>query len=67
MDISFKKTDGTWTSPESMREILKMTDSDVYSAPRITYDGKYLFFEKYESQYDKSDIFIGLALSFLKN
>lgn len=57
MYISFKKTDGTWTSPESMREILKMTDSDIYAAPRLTYDGKYLFFEKYEPQYDKSDIY----------
>lgn len=55
--ISFKKPDGTWTSPESIRELLKMTDSDVYAAPRITYDGKYLFFEKYEPQHDKSDIY----------
>jgi cyclase len=57
MYISFKRPDGTWTSVESMREILKMTDSDVYAAPRITYDGKYLFFEKYDMETDKSDIY----------
>jgi Tol biopolymer transport system component len=55
--ISFKSPDSTWTVPESMRETLKMNDSDVYAAPRITYDGKYLFFEKYVRKTDKSDIY----------
>jgi len=57
MYISFKNPDGTWTSPVSIREALKMTDSDVYAAPRITYDGRYLFFEKYVMETDKSDIY----------
>jgi len=57
MYISFKRPDGTWTSTESMREVQKMTDSDCYAAPRNTYDGKYLFFEKYVRETDKSDIY----------
>jgi hypothetical protein len=55
--ISFKNADGTWTSPTSMRDILHMSDGDIYAAPRITYDGKYLFFEKYHWETDKSDIY----------
>lgn len=57
MWICFRNADGTWTSPQSMRDILQMSDGVVYSAPRITYDGKYLFFEKYYEETDKSDIF----------
>ena len=40
-----------------MRDILQMSDGEIYAAPRITYDGKYLFFEKYDEDTDKSDIF----------
>ena len=57
MYICFKNDDGTWTSPKSMRDILQMSDGEIYAAPRITYDGKYLFFEKYDEDTDKSDIF----------
>jgi Tol biopolymer transport system component len=55
--ISFREPDGNWTSPKSMRQSLKMTDSDIYAAPRITYDGKYLLFEKYDPESDKSNIY----------
>lgn len=57
MWICFRNADGSWTSPQSMRDILHMSDGEIYAAPRITYDGEYLFFEKYYEDTDKSDIY----------
>lgn len=55
--ISFKKPDGSWTKAVSMHDALKASEADVYAIPRITPDGKYLFFEKYEADTDRSDIY----------
>ena len=41
----------------SLHDALKASESDVYAIPRITPDGKYLFFEKYDSETDRSDIY----------
>jgi len=40
-----------------MRDALKASEADVYAIPRITPDGKYLFFEKYEAETDRSGIY----------
>ena len=55
--ISFRKPDGSWTKAVSMKEALKAADSDVYASARVTPDGKYIFFEKYFLQTDKSDLY----------
>jgi Tol biopolymer transport system component len=55
--VSFKSSDGSWTKAVSMHGVLKASDTDVYAIPRITPDGKYLFFEKYDRQTDRSDIY----------
>lgn len=55
--ISFRKPDGSWTKAASLREALNASDSDVHASPRITPDGKYLFFEQYDKETDKADIF----------
>lgn len=55
--ISFRKLDGTWTKAVSMRDVLKASDSDIYASARITPEGKYIFFEKYEKETDRSDIY----------
>ena len=55
--ISFKKPDGSWTEATSMRDVLQASESDVYAAPRITPDGKYLFFEDYVKETDQADIY----------
>jgi hypothetical protein len=55
--ISFKKPDGSWTKAVSMHGALKASEADVYAIPRITPDGKYLFFEKYDRETDRSDIY----------
>jgi Tol biopolymer transport system component len=54
--VSFRKRDGSWTTAVSMHDVLKASDTDVYAMPRITPDGKYLFFERYEAATDRSDI-----------
>ena len=36
---------------------LNATPQDIYAAPRITPDGKYLFFEKYLPATDQADIY----------
>ncbi len=54
--ISFKKPDGSWTKAVSLRSTLKAADSDVHAISRITPDGKYLFFENYETE-NESDIY----------
>jgi hypothetical protein len=41
--ISFKNMDGSWTEPRSLSEKLQTEGND--SAPRISPDGKYLFFQ----------------------
>jgi Tol biopolymer transport system component len=55
--VSFKQPDGSWTKAASMHNALGASDADVYAIPRITPDGKYLFFEKYEAETDRSDIY----------
>jgi len=40
-----------------LRDALKASEADVYAIPRITPDGKYLFFERYEAETDRSDIY----------
>jgi WD40 repeat protein len=55
--VSFKRPDGSWTKAVSMHDALKASEADVYAIPRITPDGKYLFFEKYDRETDRSDIY----------
>jgi Tol biopolymer transport system component len=55
--VSFRKPDGSWTRAASMKEALQATDADIYAAPRVTPDGKYIFFERYVRDTDKSDIY----------
>lgn len=55
--ISFMKADGSWTEAISMAEVLKATATDIYASPRISLDGKYLFFEKYLPATDQADIY----------
>jgi putative intracellular protease/amidase len=55
--ISFKKPDGSWTKAVSMRDVLKASKSNAYASPRITPDGKYLFFEDYKKETDQADIY----------
>jgi len=43
--VSFRKPDGSWTKVVSMKNALKASDSDIYAAPRVSPDGKYIFFE----------------------
>lgn len=54
MYISFRKPDGSWTKAVSMKDVF---NSVQYSTARITPDGKYIFFEKYIQETDKSDIY----------
>jgi hypothetical protein len=55
--LSYRKPDGSWTQAVSLRDALRASDTDVQAAPRISPDGKYLFFEVYEKATDKSDIY----------
>lgn len=55
--VSFRNKDNSWGMPKSLKIVLQMKDTDIFSAPRITYDGNYLFFEKYEPATDKSDLY----------
>jgi Tol biopolymer transport system component len=55
--ISFKKPDGSWTEMASMHEALKASETDIYAIPRISPDGKYLFFESYLRETDQADIY----------
>jgi hypothetical protein len=55
--ISFKRPDGSWTKAASLHDALRASESDVYASPRITPDGKYLFFEKYDQATDRADIY----------
>jgi hypothetical protein len=55
--ISFRKSDGSWTKAVSMRDALKASDSAIHAMARITPDGKYLFFEDYDAETDRSDIY----------
>jgi hypothetical protein len=57
LHISYRKPDGSWTKAVSLRDALNASDSDVHAAPRISWDGNYLFFEEYEKATDKSDIY----------
>jgi len=57
LHISYRKPDGSWTPAVSLRDTLHASDADVHAMPRITPDGKYLFFEQYEKETDKSDIY----------
>jgi Tol biopolymer transport system component len=54
--ISFRNQDGSWTEAVSLAEVLNATPEDIYAAPRITPDGKYLFFEKYLPTTDQADL-----------
>ena len=53
--ISFRNPDGSWANPKSMKDVLHIT-SQVYAAPYLSSDGKYLFFEEYQVKTDQSDI-----------
>lgn len=53
--ISFKNPDGSWSNPQSMKEVLQIT-SQVYAAPYLSPKGNYLFFEEYQAKTDQSDI-----------
>lgn len=55
--ISFQKPDGSWTKAVSLRDALNAPDGAVHAAPRITPDGKYLFFEEYRAETDQADIY----------
>jgi WD40 repeat protein len=55
--VSFNRPDGSWTTAVSLHDALKASEADVYAIPRITPDGKYLFFEKYDRETDRSDIY----------
>jgi formylglycine-generating enzyme required for sulfatase activity len=55
--VSFKNPDGSWTEAANMHDALGASAADIYAMPRITPDGKYLFFEKYEPETDRSDIY----------
>ncbi|MCP4665909.1 MAG: hypothetical protein GY849_06050, partial [Deltaproteobacteria bacterium] len=41
--VSFREGDGSWTEPRSLSERLQTEGND--SAPRISPDGRYLFFQ----------------------
>ena len=55
--ISFRRADGSWTKAVSMKDALGTTDADVYASARVTPDGKYIFFERYERETDKADLY----------
>jgi putative intracellular protease/amidase len=55
--LSFRKADGSWTTAVSMKETLKATDADIYASARVTPDCKYIFFERYERETDKADLY----------
>jgi Tol biopolymer transport system component len=55
--VSFRRPDGSWTEAVSLHNALMASESDVYAIPRITPDGKYLFFESYDRETDRSDIY----------
>lgn len=55
--VSFRNPDGSWKEAVSLAGVLKATTEDIYAAPRITPDGKYLFFEKYLPDMDQSDLY----------
>lgn len=55
--ISFRRPDGSWTKAVSMHDTLQASEADVYAIPRITPDGTYLFFERYDRETDRSDIY----------
>jgi Tol biopolymer transport system component len=57
LHVSFRQPDGSWSDAVSLREALGASDSDVHAMPRISPDGRYLFFEQYERALDKSDIY----------
>ncbi len=55
--VSFSNPDGSWTEAASLYDALQASAADVYAMPRITPDGKYLLFERYEANTDRSDIY----------
>jgi Tol biopolymer transport system component len=55
--VSFRQADGSWTEAVSLHAALNATEADVYAMPRITPDGEVLFFERYEAETDRSDIY----------
>jgi hypothetical protein len=55
--ISFRRPDGSWTEASSMRDALKASETAIHAIPRITPDGEYLFFEDYDAETDKSDLY----------
>jgi formylglycine-generating enzyme required for sulfatase activity len=55
--VSFRRADGSWTEAASLHEALGASESDVYASPRISPDGEYLFFERYDQATDRADIF----------
>ena len=55
--VSFRNPDGTWKEAVSLADALNATPQDIYAAPRISPDGKYLFFERYLPDTDQADIY----------
>lgn len=55
--VSFRKPDGFWTKVVSMADALNAAETDIYASPRISPDGKYLFFESYLPDTDQADIY----------
>jgi Tol biopolymer transport system component len=54
--VSFRRADGSWTTAASLAEALNAAENDIYASPRISPDGKYLFFESYLPATDQADI-----------
>ena len=50
--VYFKKQDGTWTGPIDLGKEVNSEFHD--SNPRVTPDGKYLFFSRETIKYDSS-------------
>ncbi|WP_223192167.1 hypothetical protein [Pseudoalteromonas piscicida] len=53
--VYFKEQDGTWSSPINLGEGVNTPYSET--VPRITPDGKYLFFGRYNEPGDVSNIY----------
>lgn len=55
--ISFKKSDGSWTQSQDMREALGIDDDSIWCCASVTPDGKILFVERYNQETSQSDLF----------
>jgi Tol biopolymer transport system component len=57
MYVSFKMPDGKWSNVLNLNEALGIKPDDIFSAPRITYDGRFLFFSSNVMETDKGDLY----------